>query len=195
MSVSVPVIDYIDASTRRIYLLAGVTEYHPLDDIYAEVRNLRRTNEALRKYLMFIEGGGNIPKNASGTLRTPRYAIFRNCKVVVSGDTLVTGEQLYADAAGDVVGKGPDAIDHSLSPANAYLDYEPPGSEVILVSSDDAAVSRKFFTNRQELAPDGTWTLYDDDGATPLLTQHVSDKDDAPIILRSGVAAKKTAAT
>ena len=135
MSVAIPVIDYVDPSTRRVYLLAGVTEYHPLDDIYAEVRNLRRTDEDMRKYFMFIHGGGIIPKNVTGDLRTPRYAILQNCKVVVSGDTYVTGEQLYADENGDVVGKGPDCVDHDLSPEDAYLDYEPPGSEVILVES------------------------------------------------------------
>ena len=133
MSVAVPVIDYIDPATRRIYLLDGIAEYHPIDDIYAEVRYLRRTDESLRKYFVFTQGGGNIPKNVQGTLRTPRYAIFKNCKVVVGGDTYVTGEQLYADADGNMIGKGPDCVDHALSPADAYLDYEPPGSEVIAV--------------------------------------------------------------
>ena len=135
MSVAQPVIDYIDPATRRIYLLDGVTEYHPIDDIYAEVRYLRRTDETLRKYFMFVQGGGNIPKNVSGTLRTPRYSIFKNCKVVVSEDTYVTGEQLYADADENIIGKGPDCIDHVLSPEDAYLDYEPPGSEVIISGS------------------------------------------------------------
>ena len=129
------VIDYIDPATRRIHLLAGVMEYHPLDDIYTEVRNLRRTDEDLRKYSMFVEAGGNVPKNAAKTSRTPRYAIFKNCKVVVSGDTYVSGEQLYADENGDVIGKGPDCVDHSLSPENAYMDYEPPGSEVIIIET------------------------------------------------------------
>ena len=115
MSVATPVIDYINPTTRRIYLLSGVTEYHPLDDIYAEVRNLRRTDESLRQFFMYIHGGGNIPKNVSGTLRTARYAIFQDCKIVVSEDTYVSGEQLYADENGDVVGKGPDCVDHALS--------------------------------------------------------------------------------
>ncbi len=132
MSVAVPVIDYVDPATRRVHLLSGVEEYHPLDDIYAEIRNLRVADESMRKYFVFIQGGGNIPKNVTGTLRTPRYAIFKNCKVVVSGDTNVLGEQLYADENGDVIGKGKDCIDHALSPADAYVDYEPPGSEVIV---------------------------------------------------------------
>ena len=135
MSVAIPVVDYVDPSARRIYLLAGVTEYHPLDDIYAEIRNLRETDESLRKYFVFVQGGGNIPKNVAGTLRTPRYAIFKNCKVVVTEDTYVTGEQLYADENGDIIGKGPDCIDHALSPTDAYLDCEPPGSEVIISGS------------------------------------------------------------
>ena len=186
MSVAVPVIDYIDPAARRVYLLAGVTEYHPLDDVYAEVRNLRRTDEELRKYFMFTQGGGNIPKNVSGTLRTPRYAIFKNCKVVVSGDTYVTGEQLYADENGDVVGKGPDCVDHALSPEDAYLDYEPPGSEVISVDTggtftqDDREkldLKYKWRTNKQEITDSGTLVLYDDDSKTVISSQQLYTRD------------------
>ena len=202
MSVAVPVIDYIDPATRRIYLLDGATEYHPIDDIYAEVRYLRRTDESLRKYFVFTQGGGNIPKNVQGTLRTPRYAIFKNCKVVVSEDTYVAGEQLYANEDGDIVGKGPDCIDHALSPSDAYLDYEPPGSEVIAVSggltseqeaklnaaATDAALSRKMHVNKQEFQTDGDLITYDDDGETILDHQKIYVKsgtkytppDDAP---------------
>jgi len=216
MSVSVPVIDYIDPSTRRIYLLNGITEYHPLDDIYAEVRNLRRTDETLREYLMFVEAGGNIPKNAAGTLRTPRYAIFKNCKVVVAGDTYVSGEQLYADENGDVIGKGPDCIDHALSPYDAYIDYEPPGSEVIIISSGSglsqeehdylveaqasavvaaaaAELARKSLHNRQEITEAGIFTVYDDDGETPLYSNTVTDKDGNAIVLPKGTPARRSA--
>jgi len=183
MSVAVPVIDYIDPEDRRIYLLSGVTEYHPLDDIYAEVRYLRRTDETLRKYFVFTQGGGNIPKNVSGTLRTPRYAIFKNCKVVVSEDTYVTGEQLYANEDGDIVGKGPDCIDHALSPSDAYLDYEPPGSEVIASGSGFTQSDRdilefkyKWRVNRQEITEDGVLLLYDDDCETIISSQQLYTK-------------------
>jgi len=186
MSVVAPVIDYVDPATRRIHILAGVTEYHPIDDVYAEVRNLRRTDESMRQYFMLVQGGGNIPKNVAGTLRTPRYAIFKNCKVVVSGDTYVTGEQLYADENGDVIGKGPDCVDHALSPEDAYLDYEPPGSEVILVStsgtftSNDRAqieLMRKLMVNKQEFQADGDFITYDDDGVTIIDHQKIYLKD------------------
>jgi hypothetical protein len=135
MSVAVPVIDYIDPVARRIYLLAGVTQYHAVDDIYKEVRHLRRTDESLRGFFLFIEGGGNVPKNALGTIRTARYVIFRNTKVVLSEDTQIYGEQLYSDENGNIVGKGHDCVDHDLGPQNLHVDYEPPGSEVIEVGT------------------------------------------------------------
>ena len=196
MSVAVPVIDYIDPDTRRIYLLDGVDEYHPLDDIYAEVRNLRRTDESLRKYFVFTQGGGNIPKNVSGTLRTPRYAIFKNCKVVISEDTYVTGEQLYADEDGNMIGKGPDCIDHALSPTDAYLDYEPPGSEVISVDTGGTFTSEdreklelkyKWRTNKQEITEGGVLVLYDDDSESIISSQQLYTKGGGKYSLLDGV--------
>jgi len=203
MSVAVPVIDYIDPVTRRVYLLDGITEYHPLDDIYAEVRYLRRTDESLRKYFVFTQGGGNIPKNVQGTLRTPRYAIFKNCKVVVSGDTYVTGEQLYADADGNMIGKGPDCVDHALSPEDAYLDYEPPGSEVISVDTggtfteEDRAGMRnrhRWMFNKQELTDSGKLLLYDDDGVTIIGEQQLYTSDGNKYKPPKDVPAKRDAA-
>lgn len=132
MSVANPVIDFIDAPARRIYLLAGVTEYHPVDDIYAEVRRLRRDNELLRAFDVFVTAGGNLPKNQAGTSRTPRFAIFNNCKVVISGDTFISGEQLFADSEGLLIGSGKDCIDRALSASGAYADYAPPEAEVIV---------------------------------------------------------------
>lgn len=174
MSVAQPVIDYIDPDARRIYLLAGVTEYHPLDDIYAEVRYLRRTDEDLRKYFVFIQGGGNIPKNVAGTLRTPRYSIFKNCQIVLSDDTYVAGEQLYADENEDIIGKGPDCIDHELSPENAYVDYEPPGSEIIVSGSGDdlgpeiEIIKRMVFNDA--VVEDNILTIFEEDKETPWKT-------------------------
>jgi hypothetical protein len=186
MSVAAPVVDYVEPSTRRVYLLAGITEYHPIDDVYAEIRNLRETDESLRQYFMFVQGGGNVPKNAAGTQRTPRYAIFQNCKVVVSGNTYVSGEQLYADENGDVIGKGPDCIDHDLSPYDAYLDYEPPGSEIILVNTGGTFMSedriqlelvRKLLVNKQGFDEHFHLVTYDDDGETIIDHQKLFIKD------------------
>jgi hypothetical protein len=143
MSVASPVIDYLDPVNRRIYLLAGIDEYHPVEDIYKEVRDRRRNDESLRPYDVFVTAGGNLPKNVAGTERTPRYAIFWNTKIVLSGDTYISGEQLYSDGVypnGDLVGKGNDCIDRALSPPDAYAEYAPPEAEVIVVNGSGGSV-------------------------------------------------------
>lgn len=176
MSVSSPVIDYIDTATRRIYLLAGITEYHPVTDIYHEVRNLRRTNESLRPYDIFVTAEGSVPKNVAGTKRTPRYAVFNNCKVVLSGDTVISGEQLYADATGAKVGSGKDCIDKVLSPADAYADYEPSEAEFTLIATgsglsvdQDAKLTDIYEDNnnkRERNPTTGVITHYEANGTT-----------------------------
>lgn len=144
MSVASPVIDYIDAtvSPRLIYLLAGVREYHPVEDIYLEVRNLRRTDETLRGFDQFVSGGGNVKKLLDGSKRTPRYAIFNDCKVVpdilVSHDLVVTGEQLYAPVLGaEPIGTGAACIDKTPLPVgvDVNVDYAPAEAEVIVVTT------------------------------------------------------------
>ena len=142
MSVANPVIDYIDpdASPRLIYLKAGVREYHPVTDIYAEVRDLRRNDETLRPYDIFVSAGGNVKKLADGSKRTPRYAIFNNTKVVPditeSHDLTVTGEQLFAPALGsEPIGTGAAAVDKTPLPVgiDVNVDYAPAEAEVIEV--------------------------------------------------------------
>lgn len=173
MSVLTPVIDYIDPANRLIYLLAGVTEYHPVEDIYAEVRNLRRLDESLRGYDIFVTAGGSLPKNLAGTSRTPRYAIFHDCQVVLSGDTYVSGEQLFANAAGELVGSGKDCIDRLLSPADAYADYAPAEAEVIVIetSTDLSSIIAMLtdilkLTGNNIVATGDTIQIFEDNGTT-----------------------------
>lgn len=142
MSVANPVIDYIDAvaSPRLIYLRSDVTEYHPVEDIYKEVRHLRRTNEALRPYDVFVTAQGNIAKG--GNKFTPRFAVFEDSKIVVTSENVkVLGEQLIADATGAFIGSGLDIIDREASLADAYVDYTPAEAEIIVVTTTDAEVT------------------------------------------------------
>jgi hypothetical protein len=133
-----PVIDYLEHSTKRIYLAVGVRTYHPVEDIYQEVRALRRTDEALRWFPVPVTAAGNVPKG-SGRF-TPRYSVFRNGWRVVPEDVShvlnVTGEQLT-----DTGGAGPDCLD--LAPLSAtskvIVQYEPPAAEVIEVSTGGGA--------------------------------------------------------
>lgn len=134
MSVASPVISSIDGVTRRIFLAAGVRAYHPIDDIYAEVVNLRRTTEALRPFDMFVaalpifdKGGGRF---------TPRALILRLGTRIVPADEdhdlEITGEQLTDDG-----GSGPDGMDLSLlgSGRRVTVNYAPAEAELITVNS------------------------------------------------------------
>ena len=54
-----PVIDHIDPLTRRVYLSAETIslDFHPMD-AYTEMRNLRKTDESLRPFDIFMLGKG-----------------------------------------------------------------------------------------------------------------------------------------
>lgn len=130
MSVASPVIDYIDGATRRIYLLQGVTQFHPIDDIYTEYRNLRRTNESLRKWHPFLKADGNI--NKGGGKATPRYVTLlegtrivpydENAQLIVSGECITDNPEVDSDIF---------YTDELTNPVKVY--YAPSEAEIIFV--------------------------------------------------------------
>jgi hypothetical protein len=132
MSVSNPVIDYLDTATKRIYLLTGVREYHPVTDIYAEVRSRRRLDESLRKFPVMVTADGNVPKG--GGKFTARYAVLRDGWRIVPADEdhslYVSGEQITDDGQ-----SGPACIDTTVLSVgtNVTIHYEPPASELVTV--------------------------------------------------------------
>lgn len=77
------VVASVDYAARRIYLAAATVDAN-LDtlDVYREVRALRRTTEAHRKYKPMVEAGGNIVK-ITGTSYTPAYVrLLYGCRIV-----------------------------------------------------------------------------------------------------------------
>ena len=129
MSVANPVIDFIDGPNRLIYLRAGVISFHPVDDIYKEVRNLRRLDEDLRQFDMFIEAGGNIEKSPGNF--TPRFAILLlGTKIVPNGDqqTMQVLGEVFTDDPNDT-----NVFDTSMLPpgTNIFFDYTPSSAELI----------------------------------------------------------------
>lgn len=144
MSVAVPVIDHIDTGLKRIFLKTGVREYHPVTDIYDEVRMLRRTVEDLRKYKIMVTAEGNKPKG--GGKFTARYAIFNNGYRIVPADEdhalYVSGEQITDDGQ-----SGPACIDTSLLSigTNVTIHYEPPASELVRADAELAIISKAAY--------------------------------------------------
>lgn len=125
-----PVIDYLDIANKRIYLLSGVRQYHPIDDIYREIRTIRRTNEAMRVMDMPIEASGNVAKG--GGKFTARLAIFKyGWRVVPANEShtlKVTGEQITDDGQ-----SGSAILDMTLSDpgVSIVVEYYPPDTELI----------------------------------------------------------------
>jgi len=148
MSVAVPVIANMDVTARRLYLLQGVEVYHPVEDIYMEIRNLRKTDESKRVVSMPVSAFGNISKG-SGKY-TPRYARFNNGWKVIpfdepssglpSGGIYVSGEQITDDGQ-----SGPACMDMSGLVNSVILHYEPPAAEIVRDVESLSAIQQMSF--------------------------------------------------
>ena len=140
MSVVDPVIDHLDPALKRIFLAAGVTEYHPVTDLYAEVRSLRRLDDTLHWFQMPVTAAGNVPKG--GGKFTSRYAVFCHGWKVVPQDVThalyISGEQITDEGEA-----GPACLDTSIlsSGTNVTIHYEPPASELVRADTELAAIS------------------------------------------------------
>lgn len=186
-------ISHIDGEARLVYLdagaaLGGVITFHPVDDLFREYRTLRRTDEGVRRYRSFMEAVGNAPKG--GGKFTPRYLLLLGGTKLVIPDGVseinIVGELLTDDQT--------TPFDTALVTGPVVLNYTPPTAEVIQVSTSgneyslneiagavwahgqaatlDArmALVTKILRNKTVTNPsNGTMTVYDDDGTTPLL--------------------------
>lgn len=142
MSVLNPIIDSIDPVNRLIYLKGSATwppskiidgklVWNPVDDIYTEVRRLRRLDESLRPYDIFCEALPLIEKSPG--IFTGRALVLRGGTRIIPADETqtqdVTGELLSDEGI-----SGADLIDlTSLSVGTKVkINYAPPpATEVI----------------------------------------------------------------
>ena len=148
-------IDWIDGPNRRIYLSIDSVgaSFNPVD-IYKEMRALRRTDEALRKYDVFLGAAGNDPKG--GGKFTERYTICLNGTRIVPYDVThqleITGTIITDDGQ-----EGIQCFDRGPLTSTSRVDiaYIPPQVEVITLgggAADEVAIadevaSRFSFTN------------------------------------------------
>lgn len=164
MSVAIPVIDHVDPDLRRIYLKVGVREIHMIDDIYFEMRNLRRTDETLRGWYSFVEAGGNVQKTA--TTYTPRYL------TMLTDPRPVTTKIVPADEVHTLVVKGEGITDQGTSGAACFdktglvnpvdIEFTPPGAEIIRL--DQALIEFASFGGYIHVDPNSTNSGTDYDG-------------------------------
>jgi len=198
------VVDTWDGANRRIYLKSGITEFHPIDDIYREYRTQRRTNEAFRVWEPFMVAIGNEPKG--GGFFSPRYLrLLGGAKIICFDEAItitVTGEVLTDDQT--------DPFDYSTRTQPVVVRYKPAEAELIeipgsgltdaesaalITTADEATLARKLADADETLAEgdDSNWVLIDsDDGVTVLRTPPVKDKHGNAITLPAGVPASRT---
>jgi len=128
------IIDHIDPVNRRIYLSSETVdaEVHPID-IYVEMRALRRTDESLRSFDVFLKAYGNVPKG--GGKYTERYVVCQSGTKIVPYDTshalTITGTIITDDGY-----EGIYCFDRSLLSDGVTVDinYVPPQVEIIKVN-------------------------------------------------------------
>lgn len=167
------IIASIDGAARRIYLHADTVgvPFVPMD-AYKEMRTLRRTNESLRKYDLFMSASGNEPKAAGKfterivkMLQGTRFVPFDTDHTLSVTGTVIT----------DTGQEGVDSFDRALlTPSTVVdIDYQPLQVEVIVVQVGGSALTQaekdrlerveKFLRNRQYTNPaTGKLEQYDD---------------------------------
>ena len=125
----------IDGANRRIYLHAdtvGAT-VNPID-IYKEMRTLRRTDEGLRIYDVFMNAEGNVSKG--GGKFTERYAVLLSGTRIVPFDTshvlTINGTIITDDGQEGIAVFDKASLALATSVDIAYI---PPQVEVIVVST------------------------------------------------------------
>jgi hypothetical protein len=132
MTVAVPVVDTWDGPNRLIYLKAGVSVFYPIEDIYHEYRNARKTDESLRPFDALIRADGHIPKG--GGKFTPRYVtLLLGTKIVPFDDTV----EMYQ--LGEIITDNPDVdptvFNTSFLTVPKVIYIEPSEAEIIEIQT------------------------------------------------------------
>lgn len=131
-------VDRLDITNKIVFIKTDVLSFHPVDDMYTEVRSIRRIDESVRKMDMPVSSQGNEPAGANFT---PRRAVMNNgwrigIENTVNGTLSITGEVISDDGlAGAQVVK----LDYLPSGVSMLVNYTPPSSEVIVVSGGGTA--------------------------------------------------------
>lgn len=133
-------IDHIDGPNRLIYLhldTAGA-EVHPVD-IYKEMRTLRRNNETLRKYDLFLKADGYVPKGG-GKFTAILVTCLLGTRIVPYDSNhllTITGEIITDEGTA-----GTDCFDRSSLVNRVDIDYQPPQVEVIEITGGSAVTEQ-----------------------------------------------------
>jgi len=127
-------VDRLDILNKIVFIKDDVTAFHPVDDMYTEVRSIRRIDESARVKDNPVSAQGNEPAGANFT---PRRAVLNDgwrigLEFQSNWDLSISGEIISDDGfAGAQLVK----LDYLPAGVSALVNYTPPSSEVITVAT------------------------------------------------------------
>ena len=127
-------VDRLDITNKIVFIKDDVITFHPVDDVYSEVRSIRRIDESIRVMDNPVSAQGNEP---AGDNFTPRRAVFNHgwrigIEFPVNWTLSITGEMISDDGfAGSQLVK----LEYMPNGISALVNYTPPSSEVIVPDS------------------------------------------------------------
>jgi len=174
-------VDRLDILDKIVFLKTDATVFHPVDDMYREVRSIRRVDESVRRMDNPVSSQGNEPAGANFT---PRRAVFNDgwrlgIENPTNGFLSIIGEMISDDGeAGAQLVK----LDYLPVGVSMLVNYTPPSSEVIEVAAG-SGLSATEATMLREIADRLDLNIakpntYDDDGASITNGEWTLDKTD-----------------
>lgn len=116
---------------EKLIVLKDIDQFHPVEDLYREMRFIRRVDESLRVMDVPISSFGNVAKGDGSA--TPRYIVLNDgWRIRPHKDTrniLVTGEILTSDGQSGAASMDIPS-DYEIS-----VVYAPPTSEIIYIGT------------------------------------------------------------
>ncbi len=154
--------DYVsrlDIINKIIFIKASVVTFHPVSDVYSEVRSIRRVDESVRKMDNPVSSQGNEP---AGSNFTPRRAVLNSgwrlgIEFTTNWTLSISGEMISDDGfAGAQLVK----LDYMPEGVSALINYTPPSSEVVTVETTTAVVTGDLASVEAKIdaIPDDVWT-------------------------------------
>ena len=127
-------VDRLDILQKIVFIKLDVLSFHPVDDIYPEVRSIRRVDESVRVMDNPVSAQGNDP---AGSNFTPKWVVLNGgwrIGIEFPSDWVlsVLGEMISDDGFAGAQLVKPEYLPDGVS---ALVNYTPPSSEVISVAT------------------------------------------------------------
>jgi hypothetical protein len=127
-------VDRLDITDKIVFIKTDVVTFHPVEDLYREVRSIRHYDESTRVMNNPVSAQGN---EIAGQNFTPRRAVLNDGWRIgfenpINGTVTITGEMISDDG---LAGAQLVKLEYLPSGVSMLINYAPPSSEVIVVNN------------------------------------------------------------